>query len=82
MPAMSCSDALIRAIRLVPRSRRLVADAKTKQLGDTDRLWYKDAIIYQLHVKSFFDSNVCLTRYLIRDKAIRYAASRLGAQTN
>jgi maltose alpha-D-glucosyltransferase/alpha-amylase len=24
---------------------------------DTDPLWYKDAIIYQLHVKSFFDSN-------------------------
>src|SRR5437879_8953929 len=23
----------------------------------TDLLWYKDAIIYQLHVKSFFDSN-------------------------
>ncbi len=23
----------------------------------TDALWYKDAIIYQLHVKSFFDSN-------------------------
>ena len=22
-----------------------------------DRLWYKDAVIYQLHVKSFFDSN-------------------------
>src|SRR6202011_2387534 len=22
-----------------------------------DPLWYKDAIIYQLHVKSFFDSN-------------------------
>ena len=22
-----------------------------------DRLWYKDAIIYQAHVKSFFDSN-------------------------
>src|SRR5467141_951890 len=22
-----------------------------------DALWYKDAIIYQLHVKSFFDSN-------------------------
>src|SRR5882724_6541745 len=22
-----------------------------------DQLWYKDAIIYQLHVKSFFDSN-------------------------
>jgi maltose alpha-D-glucosyltransferase/alpha-amylase len=22
-----------------------------------DRLWYKDAIIYQIHVKSFFDSN-------------------------
>ncbi len=24
---------------------------------DFDPLWYKDAIIYQLHVKSFFDSN-------------------------
>ncbi len=22
-----------------------------------DPLWYKDAIIYQVHVKSFFDSN-------------------------
>ena len=22
-----------------------------------DRLWYKDAIIYQLHVRSFFDAN-------------------------
>ena len=22
-----------------------------------DQLWYKDAIIYQLHVKSFFDAN-------------------------
>ena len=26
------------------------------QLAD-DPLWYKDAIIYQLHVKSFFDAN-------------------------
>ena len=25
--------------------------------GDDDPLWYKDAIIYQLHVKAFFDSN-------------------------
>jgi maltose alpha-D-glucosyltransferase / alpha-amylase len=24
---------------------------------DADPLWYKDAIIYQIHVKSFFDSN-------------------------
>ena len=24
---------------------------------DTDPLWYKDAVIYQLHVKSFFDSD-------------------------
>ena len=23
----------------------------------TDTLWYRDAIIYQLHVKSFFDSD-------------------------
>jgi len=25
--------------------------------ADTDQLWYKDAIIYQLHVKAFADSN-------------------------
>ena len=25
--------------------------------ADTDVLWYKDAIIYQIHVKSFFDAN-------------------------
>ena len=34
-------------------------DARTKKArtaGAAD-LWYKDAIIYQLHVKSFFDSN-------------------------
>src|SRR5580765_1324258 len=24
---------------------------------DADPLWYKDAVIYQVHVKSFFDSN-------------------------
>lgn len=24
---------------------------------DADLLWYKDTIIYQLHVRSFFDSN-------------------------
>jgi maltose alpha-D-glucosyltransferase/alpha-amylase len=33
-------------------------DAKTSQIIATqDELWYKDAIIYQLHVKSFFDGN-------------------------
>ena len=33
-------------------------DAQTKrQTTASDQLWYKDAIIYQLHVKSFFDGN-------------------------
>ena len=33
-------------------------DAKELPSGDTgDELWYKDAIIYQLHVKAFADSN-------------------------
>ncbi|HEY0426138.1 MAG TPA: alpha-amylase family glycosyl hydrolase, partial [Rhodopila sp.] len=27
------------------------------QATDADPLWYKDAIIYQIHIKSFFDSN-------------------------
>src|SRR3954462_2058243 len=33
---------------------KLAADAN---LSTGDPWWYKDAIIYQLHVKSFFDSN-------------------------
>jgi maltose alpha-D-glucosyltransferase/alpha-amylase len=33
------------------------AIAKSVVITDPDELWYKDAIIYQLHVKSFCDSN-------------------------
>jgi maltose alpha-D-glucosyltransferase/alpha-amylase len=29
----------------------------TKAAAASDPLWYKDAIVYQLHVKSFFDAN-------------------------
>ena len=29
----------------------------TKADGTQDALWYKDAIIYQLHIKSFYDAN-------------------------
>ena len=32
----------------------------TVELGQdtaSDALWYKDAVIYQLHVKTFFDAN-------------------------
>ena len=29
----------------------------TAQAIDSDPLWYKDAIIYQIHIKSFFDGN-------------------------
>jgi maltose alpha-D-glucosyltransferase/alpha-amylase len=32
-------------------------DATAAAALDSDRLWYKDAIIYQLHVKAFADSN-------------------------
>ena len=31
--------------------------ARTVVAADADPLWYKDAIIYQIHVKSFFDGN-------------------------
>ncbi|HKN09594.1 MAG TPA: maltose alpha-D-glucosyltransferase [Pseudomonadota bacterium] len=33
------------------------ASARAAQALAHDALWYKDAIIYQVHVKSFFDSN-------------------------
>ena len=29
----------------------------TPEAHEHDPQWYKDAVIYQLHVKSFFDSN-------------------------
>ncbi|MBP2549196.1 maltose alpha-D-glucosyltransferase/alpha-amylase [Neorhizobium galegae] len=32
-------------------------DMMQNQQAEQDLLWYKDSIIYQLHVKSFFDSN-------------------------
>jgi maltose alpha-D-glucosyltransferase/alpha-amylase len=33
------------------------AQAKPSAAIASEQLWHKDAIIYQLHVKSFFDSN-------------------------
>ena len=40
----------------MPYDRRLQEYSQTAATAD-DPLWYKDAIIYQVHVKSFFDSN-------------------------
>ena len=31
--------------------------ADQSRSSPSDPLWYKDAVIYQLHVKSFFDAN-------------------------
>ena len=39
---------------LHPRPR---ASEGVAQAADADQLWYKDAIIYQIHVKSFADAN-------------------------
>jgi maltose alpha-D-glucosyltransferase/alpha-amylase len=41
------------------RFQEAEVDAKVKSavITTSDDLWYKDAIIYQLHVKSFCDSN-------------------------
>ena len=38
------------------RSAVTLGDARLRPVSG-DALWYKDAIVYQLHVKSFFDSN-------------------------
>jgi maltose alpha-D-glucosyltransferase/alpha-amylase len=35
---------------------RPFASRRAPQFLSDDPLWYKDAIIYQLHVKAFFDS--------------------------
>ena len=31
--------------------------ASAAQIGEDDALWYKDAIIYQAHVRAFYDSD-------------------------
>ena len=31
-------------------------------MTETDSLWYKDAIVYQLHVKSYRDANAALSQ--------------------
>jgi len=35
----------------------VIDERKTKPRLEPDPLWYKDAIVYQLHVKAFFDSD-------------------------
>src|SRR3954467_11504492 len=40
-----------------PARRDSVMATRAKRRLDDNPLWYKDAVIYQLHVKSFFDSN-------------------------
>src|SRR5258706_14387798 len=35
----------------------LAADATSEDAAKDDPLWYKDAIVYQAHVRAFFDSN-------------------------
>jgi maltose alpha-D-glucosyltransferase/alpha-amylase len=37
--------------------RKTTTTETPKSMPGLDPLWYKDAVIYQLHVKSFFDSN-------------------------
>ena len=34
-----------------------MSDSPSRRPSDSDSLWYKDAVIYQLHVKTFCDSN-------------------------
>src|ERR1700728_3359968 len=41
---------------LVPKARRKRRSVARADFN-ADPLWYKDAVIYQLHIKSFFDSN-------------------------
>src|SRR3546814_19277558 len=38
---------------LMPSPKR---EAKAAMVDRSDPLWFKDAIVYQLHVKAFFDS--------------------------
>src|SRR6185503_16028456 len=39
------------------RPRKSAARAEQQPASVTDPMWYKDAVIYQLHVRAFHDSN-------------------------
>ena len=41
--------------RFAPDARASPTHAATRRADDADPLWYKDAVIYQLHVKAFCD---------------------------
>jgi maltose alpha-D-glucosyltransferase/alpha-amylase len=43
--------------RATPATADTVPSAKPSETSDADALWYKDAIIYELHVKAFHDSD-------------------------
>jgi len=36
---------------------KMISDEELLKEGLSEALWYKDAVIYQLHIKAFFDSN-------------------------
>src|SRR6516165_3365876 len=56
-PARPGDDA-VRDLAHPARGGRSLMGKKKRHLSVmADPLWYKDAVIYQLHVKSFFDSN-------------------------
>jgi maltose alpha-D-glucosyltransferase / alpha-amylase len=50
-------DAPVAHATLPKRARPQAKAAVAAQAVNSDPLWYKDAIIYQLHIKSFYDSN-------------------------
>jgi len=45
------------AMNVKPTTMNIMTDSPAVATSGTDDLWYKDAIIYQLHVKAFADSN-------------------------
>src|SRR5690554_6766654 len=63
-PAIPLMEWIVARLRIHPRRTTAYQvgrfmpqpDKERSELVD-DKLWYKDAVIYQLHVKSFFDAN-------------------------
>jgi maltose alpha-D-glucosyltransferase/alpha-amylase len=45
------------AARSVPAATAATAASAAGAAASTDPLWYKDAVVYQLHIKAFFDAN-------------------------
>src|SRR5947208_15704376 len=54
---MALSPEIVTEPMTDPSAKATAGAAEPKRRGGDDPLWYKDAVIYEVHVRAFFDSD-------------------------